>query len=356
MYWVNYLIKCIIRRLTYLFLNKKTIFFIIIVFLIILIFLNPLQSKAYTGDDTYTDKNATITLSYDTVINDLINRLSNTNSNTSSLLKKLKNASNSYYVYYGNDDGSSVLNVNNYWDTNKLNIAVFPKTNLQLSVSPVYETYLGIDVSCYGVKNITVYTFHGNSLDDITIKPDTVYMPGVLINYYSSDLVSFLNDSSKEQTNDVINAIDKQTQATENLTNTITSEDTQQSSDDLNNSFTDVTNSVEDRAEFVNIFDFFKNINNTFKSAFEGFSNKQPIIITLGIPYTDKQITLSSDIVYNAIHGTLFYTLLQVIYTTTIGFYLINSFFNIIAWLQSGEFLNGHFISHRNLILYILDK
>ena len=360
MYWINYIIKTIIRRILYIFLKPKYLFVIIILF-IILFFANQHGVFAvYEGNDEYTDKNNTIFNAYNVILNDFINRMSNSSdtSTVNEIKELLTNGQNSCYVYYGNDDGSSMINASTF-NTSKLYVAIYPKNaNYSSSTS---DNYQGIQTQIGSVTNVSsIYEFWDNDIQSLSGK--NVQLPVILFNYISSDLLLFLTDNSSSQNNQIVDAIENQTDATkevqnsvDNLQNTIVSEDTEKADTDMNTSYDTISKSTSEYdGEINNIVDFYKELNQAFKDVFDSIVEGEAIELNIGLPFVDKSITLKSDIVRNAIQGSVFYVFLQLCYTTMFGFYLINSFFNIINWLQSGEFLNGKFVNHKNIILKTL--
>ena len=356
MYWINYIIKTIIRRIVYILIKPKYLIVFLVIVLVFLLLANS-SFAVYQGDDTYTDKNNTIFNAYNIITNDFINRMQNStySDDVSNLKELLTNGQYSAYFYYGNINGTSMLG-SSVFNTKTLYIAVYEK-DADYS-SSMQTNYQGIDTNIGTVNNVyKIYSFINNNL--YYENGQSIQLPTILINYISSDLLLYLNDSSSSETSEIVGALENQTQATQdvqnsvdNLQNTIVSQDTNTASTDMNNTFTDISDSTSDYDNEVdNIVDFYKQLNQAFKDVFDSIVEGQAIELDLGLPFIDKSITLKSDIVRNAINGTVFYVFLQLCYTTLFAFYLINSFFNIINWLQSGEFLNGKFVSHKNLIL-----
>ena len=360
MYWINYIIKTIIRRLVYLLLKPKILITLGIALLFIIFLDYSRVFAVYEGNDDYTDKNNTIFNAYNIILNDFINRMSNSSdtSTVNEIKELLTNGQNSCYVYYGSDDGSSMINASTF-NTSRLYVAIYPK-NAEYSSSSS-DNYQGIQTQIGNLTNVsTIYEFWDNDIQSLSGK--NVQLPVILFNYISSDLLLYLTDNSSSQNNQIVDAIEDQTDATkevqnsvDNLQNTIVSEDTEKAATDMNTSYDTISNSTSEYdGEINNIVDFYKQLNQAFKDVFDSIVEGKAIELNFGLPFVNKSITFKSDLVRNAIQGSVFYVFLQLCYTTMFGFYLINSFFNIINWLQSGEFLNGKFVSHKNIILKTL--
>lgn len=135
---------------------KKNIVFFCVIFFLILLFLTTPLFAVYEGDDTYTDPNNTIKIAYDTIISDMILRLSVSESDTTNILTDLKSSSYNFYAYYGQNDGSSMIGAST-WKTDMLWIAFF--SNSSPSVSPSSGTYQGIDCIINQSSPSKVYYF-----------------------------------------------------------------------------------------------------------------------------------------------------------------------------------------------------
>lgn len=101
-YYFSYAIRCIIRRIIYFLTKPKYLLIIVTSIIIIFLLSNYTSVFGWEGDNTYTDKNATIISVYDSICSDLVNRMQN--SPDSLLDSYLKDGQYSYYLYYGAAD------------------------------------------------------------------------------------------------------------------------------------------------------------------------------------------------------------------------------------------------------------
>lgn len=292
MYWINYIIKIIIRRFVYLLIKPKVLITLGIALLLIIFLDYNGVFAVYEGNDDYTDKNNTIFSAYNLILNDFINRMSNSfdKSIVNEIKNLLTNGENSCYVYYGNDDGSSMINASTF-NTSKLYVAIYPKNSQYSSSSS--DNYQGLQTQIGSVTNVsTIYEFWDNDIQ--TLSGKNVQLPVILFNYISSDLLNFLNNSSEQETNNIVTAIEEQTQATQEQTNTIKEQTESITDTTFDETSVDVDTSSSDDVSYDAYSGFFTTIFNNFNSS---FSDDEVEIVSIPIPNTDETIDIPSDIV-----------------------------------------------------------
>ncbi len=339
--YIDYFIKCIIRQFTRLIFKPKIFISVLVILLVLFLWFCNSSLAVYQGDDTYTDPNNTIYLAYKTINSDLINRLSNTTSSTlSSVINNLKRSDRSYYIYYGEPNGSSLINSSTF-NTNDLFIAFYPSSSQ--SSGTTFDIYQGISCTIRLITNTTAI-FKINS-DGITqIDAQNFYIPSVLINYYDSSLVDFINNSSSKETSEIVSAIESQTQATEQQTTKI--EEQTQVQQDTQNFIKDesveegsmtISTSEFDTSDSADVDNFLSNFMNTVKSSFSGITSEDVVFINIPIPKTDQNIVLRSDILSSRLQGTSIYVIIQIFYVYLFGSYLCIYVYRIYSWLSTGQ-------------------
>lgn len=333
MYWINYIIKTIIRRLVYIFIKPKYIIIFLII-INILLFLANSSFAVYQGDDTYTDPNNTVKIAYDTINNDLINRMSNSTSNSNnSLQSELKTGLYDYYCYYGDRNGSSMIGSSTF-NTQILYILLYPK-NSETGTS-LQNNYQGITTNIRTITNGSyLYGYRGNNCSIYDI-PESVEIPTILISYWNSDLVSFLNNSSSEETSEIVGALENQTQATQEQTNTIKNQTEAMTNTTFDDTSVSIDTSSSDEVSYDAYSGFFTTIFNNFN---DSFSNDSVETISIPIPNSDETIDITSDIVSSHI-GSLA-SLINVFWYAIFGYYAFKFCNNLIVKIKDGSLLNG---------------
>lgn len=366
--YIEYFIKCIIRQFTRL-LFKPKILFIVVILILILLFLN---SSSFAAVQETEDQFLAGKAKYENIINDMIVRIDNSTSDGLDLLKnKLQDTSYGYYVYYGNNDGSSVLNINSTLLTTDLKIFLYKKSNSTLG-SSLFSNYYGysLAISSISTSDGYLFTFSGNILSYLDLKiyetSLTVNLPSSFYSYTSDSLSSYFTNSSGSS--DVVQSIENldntvkdqtvaiqdTTNSVNNLNDSINREDKDESSSDINETFSSVSSSTSDFDGDVNsIVDFIKSLHDVLLNAVNKVGD-EVLTVEIGLPFVDKKLTLRSDIIYNALYPSILYTLLQLSYVVAFGFYIIMTVYNIIDWVTSGEVIRGTRVQHRNLIVNTL--
>lgn len=342
--YIDYFIKCCIRRITRLIFKPKIFLTIVIILLITFFCFKSSVFAVYEGDDTYTDKNATLFASYDTIANDLVNRLANSTSSINVITQWLKNSNYNYYLYYGDITGSSMINSSTY-KTDILYIVIFSASSPELS-STAYDNYQGINTQIRLINNpYRMYYFEGNEPNSVDTY-NSVYAPTSLLTYKPENLVNYLNNTSSSDTQEIVESIDNTTTAVDNLNNTILSADEGKAETDLNDTYNSVTSTTSSQdSNASSLFDFFKQIYDVINNNIT--DGTDVITIQIGLPFVGgKSIELTSDILSNMISGTLLYNIIQVCYYSVFGMYVISTTWKIILWFQTGQFLNGSLKTH----------
>lgn len=339
MNYFNYAIKCVIRRIIYMLTKPK--YLIIILTSIVVIFLLSQYTTVfgYTGNDDYTDKNNTIMITYESVITDFINRYKNVpknNVNIDLLNSLLNNDSMSFYVYYGNIDGSSMTS-SNYFNTEDLHIIFYSKGNPSPSVS-TQERYFGMFTPMYNLTtSIEDYFYFTNGILYTSNKPSSVVIPGVLISYYSSSWYEFKNNDSSEQTNSIVGAINEQTNTINEQTQVI--QDTQDflTNDNIESSTMNINTDNMTVQDSNNIFGFLQSFLVNLRDFYNNISDDVQVI-EIPMPHNMDSIYLRSDIISSHIQGTFLYTFIQTLWYFVFGTYLLFYIKHLINFFSTGEF------------------
>lgn len=335
MNYFNYFIKCLIRNFARM-LFKPRNFLIVLILLILFLLVIYSPSKAFEGDNSYTDKNNTIKITYDSICSDFIQRLdlANSSMDKTNLINLLKDSNYSYYLYYGNSSGSDMIS-SSYYQPQYLRI-VFYNNNQKTVTGTVYENYQGMSTNISSVGNLGYYYFfNGNSLFSDNV-PSSVYIPYVIINYHSDVIVDYLTNSSEKQTNDIIGAINEQTntiqeQTTviEQQTEAITSTDFDEDSVDIDTSSADVDNSTESGL-FTTIFNAFNN----------SIQNDSVEYINIPLPNNSGSLSIPSNIVSSHLGGLSL--LINAFWLYVFGFYAFKFVNNLLIKIKDGTILDGY--------------
>lgn len=349
MYWFNYAIKCVIRKLIYMFMEPRNILILLIVGLVAFVVFFGGVAFGWEGNSNYTDVNNTITLQYDSINQDILNRLNYYNKDNNmyqEFISKLKNNNYSYYAYYGVSDGSSMIS-GSYYATQEIYIKFYDNEDKTLN-GTVYDTYQGMTCSIQYMSGgiVDTYVFNGNILTNIDSQ-SAFYIPTVLIAYKSPILYSLINDTSSADTQEIIEGLNSIDNSVNELTNTINAKDDNQAISDLNNAYSSMSSSTSGQdTNVTTIHNFYISLSDIITYSLTTTVSS----ITIPIPFTNKNLSFTSDIIYNIIKGTAIYTLLQLCYYTLFGLFIINQVWRILLWFQSGAFINGKFFKAENLL------
>lgn len=321
---------------------------------LILIGFSSFSWAVYTGDETYTDRNATIFSAYESINNDLINRIANASSQSvgiTTLLNRLKNPAYNFYIYYGDNNGSSLIN-GSTWKTDNLYIAFFSSSEPSTSVSQ-YNNYQGIDTDIRLVSNISLYQFNGNTLSPASA-PSSVYIPTILMTYKSATLIEFINNNSASQNQAITQALQEQTNTIQEQTATIEeqTQTIQQSTNTINDSLTSteydesgvsIDTSATDSIDTSSTYNLFSTIFTNFGNLINNNNWNNVETIRIGLPYVDESnyIELRSDIVSSKLQGTLIYTIIITAWYSAFGLYIFKFVTKLFNAIKSGNILSG---------------
>lgn len=179
MNYFNYAIKCVIRNIIYKLIKPRNLIIIIVSLIVIFLLSNYTSVFGWEGDNDCTDKNNTIAMNYESIVNDFINRFNNVNHNNvnyNNLVSMLNNGEMSFYLYYGDSNGTSMTGAN-YFVTSNLNIIFYVKSNPNPSIS-TYERYNGMFTNMYNLtSSIQDYYYFENGILYTSTKPSTVVVP-----------------------------------------------------------------------------------------------------------------------------------------------------------------------------------
>lgn len=333
--YIDYFIKCCIRRITRLLFNPKILLTILIILIITFFCFKSSVFAVYEGDNTYTDKNATLFSAYDTIANDLVNRLANSTSSTNVITQWLKNSNYNYYLYYGDKNGSSMINSSTY-KTDILYIVIFSASSPDLS-STTYDNYQGIDTQIRLINNpFRMYYFEGNEPNSIDTY-NSVYAPTSLLTYKNYGLVSYLNNSSAEETNKIVESIEEQTTAIE--TQTQVQQETQNFIKDetIEEGSMTVDTSSFDTSDSSSVDTFFTDTIDMVKNSFLSINDDDVVTIEIPLPKTTQKLVLRSDIVSRYVAGTTIGDIIQIFYIFLFGGYIVMFAYRIYCWCSTGE-------------------
>lgn len=342
-YYFSYAIRCVIRRIIYFLTKPKYLLIIATSIIVIFLLSNYTTVFGWEGDNTYTDKNNTIAMNYESIVNDFIirfNNVSHSNVNYNSLVSMLNNSELSFYLYYGDSNGSSMTGAN-YFVTSNLNIIFYNKSNPNPSIS-TSERYNGMFTNMYNLTDsIQDYYFFENGILYTSSKPSTVVVPGVLISYISPSWVNYYNNDSQEQTNDIVGAINEQTNSINEQTNTIQEQTTiiQETQDFISDDTIQESNMTVDSSYSVDnagIDNFFTTFLNVIYNTFNNIGSED-VTIQIPLPHGLEPITLHSNIISKYIVNTPIYIIIQTFWTFIFGSYLVMFIKRIIEWLSSGK-------------------
>lgn len=340
MNYINYFIKCCIRNFTRL-LFKPKFFFTILIILVLSFFLFKIDSHAtFTGDDTYTDANNILFLQYDSIVNDFIVRFLNGSQSEISkqvILSRLKSGEYSVYIYYGSQDGLSMINAQPY-NTSNMYVALFDKNSINLTPS-IYENYCGLTtpISEMTFTGAIYKNVDGTSFSNLGNGTYSVTIPSQLIGYTAESLKNMVTNSSQSETAEITGTIEDESEkiqnsiasSTQTVTNTLTDSTVSEESMTVNTEGL----SAEDEQDIDGFFTrFLERIHNVFINI-----NDTVETIEIGLPFVNKSIILSSDMISKHIQGTTLYTLIQAVWWFVIGGYIIIFCKRMLDWLSTGK-------------------
>lgn len=321
MYYFDYFIKYLIRRLTRIVFKPRNILIIVIILLISAF----LTSSCFAADNLFSF--------YDNCANDLVNRLSNFQ-NTDEFYKYLTNGEYNYLIYYDNLTASKM--VDNNYNTTILFVAFLPTTFN--SSGTVLDGWAGFAVSGDAInyynsvnnnnKDLVVFSFNTGLGEVQKLSTSVLYYPSNLLSYKPSIITTYLQDYRNTQ--QITSSI---TESTDKIDNTISSTDYDDSVVNIDTSSADI-----DDSSSINLFTtIFTNFSNLLNS-----SNWQTVeTIDIPVPNTDKYIQIRSDILSDIIGGTFIETLINTAWYSIFGLYAFKFSTKIFQAIKSGDILTG---------------
>lgn len=343
MNFFNYAIKCVIRNLIYKLMKPRNLIILLVSVVIIFILSSYTSVFGYEGNNDYTDKNQTIIVTYESIMNDFLTRLDHidkNNVNYSSLMASLNQSNWNFYVYYGDKNGRDMTG-GNYMITSQLNIVFYDKNNPGPSISALDDMYFGMKTSMYNLSSsIQDYYVFDTDVLYYESTPTTCVIPGVLISYTSTNYTNFVNNHSSSETSTIVGAINQQTNSINDQTNTIQEQTQviQETQDFITDDSVDNSQMTVDNSYSVNdggVLSFFTNFLNTVKSIFTDIDTSVDVIV-IPLP-NDNQITLYSNLLSKYIINTPIYSLIQAFWWFVFGRYIITFIKRMIDWLSTGE-------------------
>lgn len=319
MRYIDYLIKCIIRRFVRLIFKPKILVSILFILLILVL---SLYNKSYCAEGDIYDV-------YNSINNDLVNRLDKVSSSNSSFYNYFNNLDYSFLVYYGSIDGSSMF-TNNY-DSSSLKVCFYPSnysfSNLENSTKWGGASCSQSRTQSSNTISFTVFAF---DVDGTYVQYGTtsLFLPSQLVNYRSSVVNDYLRE--KKNVQEITNSI---TEGTDKIDNSITSTDYDESVVNIDTSSADIDDSSSIQL-FTTIFTNFKNLLDN--------SNWQTVeTIDIPIPHSQEKLQLKSDILSNIVGNTFIATLINVAWYSVFGLYVFKFTTKIFQAVKSGDILSG---------------
>lgn len=317
--------------------NLQRIVIIAILFLILAFCFGKLGAFAYDGldgDDTYTDPNSSIYMTYDSYLNDLAVRIMASNSgDCEDLIDRLCGyKAYSFICFYGtnNNDYSN--------DFQHLRVVLFPSST-QFSTTTAYTQWHQMD--CEFVYNLNtsviIYDFN-NTTCTKSVTSGTFYFPYMLINRYNSNLIEVLANKTNTDTNSIVGAINNQTAAINNQTDKIEEQTQAITSTDFDENEVDVDTSAVDDVDNSTYTGLFSTIFTSFNNA---ISSDRVEYIRVPIPHSVDNILVPSNIVSSKIPST-FLVFIQGFWMYVFGFYAFKFANNLIIKIKDGSILEGY--------------
>lgn len=319
MRYIDYFIKCIIRRIVRIIFKPKILITILFILLILTL---SLYHNSYAAEGNIYDV-------YNSINNDLVNRLDKVSSSNTSFYNYFNNLDYSFLVYYGAIDGNSMFTTS--YNSSTLNVAFYPSDFSFLNMEN--KTVWG-GASCSQsrtpVSNTVSFNVFSFDVDGTYIQygTATLYLPTELVNYRSSVVSEYLRE--KKNVQEITNSI---TEGTDKIDNSITSTDYDDSVVNIDTSSADIDDTSSTQL-FTAIFTNFKNLLDN--------SNWQTVeTIDIPIPHSQEKLQLKSDILSNIVGNTFIATLINVAWYSVFGLYAFKFATKIFQSIKSGDILNG---------------
>lgn len=319
MRYIDYFIKCIIRRIVRMIFKPKI--FIAILFILLILTLS-LYSNSYAAEnDIFTV--------YNSINQDLINRLEQGNTGKG-FYNYLNNVDYNFLVYYGSPVGSDMYKSS--YDTSDINVAFYPSNSSLNNTETTQSAWGGatqaIAKLATNVSKVVVFVFHKNG-DYFETGVSDLYIPPSLFNYRSPVISEWLRD--KKNVQEITNSI---TEGTDKIDNTINSTDYDENVVNIDTSSASNIDDSSSTQLFTTIFNNFSNL--LSNSSWETVET-----IDIPVPHTDKNLQITSDILSKIVGTSFIATLINVAWYSVFGLYAFKFANNIFHAIKSGDILNG---------------
>lgn len=328
MFYLGRLISAFFNQLfRWLFWNKtgQKVLFTIVIFAIAVCFIKLGEVSAV---EEVSDINYEVRSYYDGVVSNAILFIEN---NWDSLSDNQKsyflNNQFMYYFYYGSADGSSY---NNAVPTSNatIYIARLSRSNNLTNWTITSNDYMGVTgYTMYEVSGVNRASMTYSNFTSFT-NNNTVYIPLFVKTYTPQiwlDYVLAKNNNDIETITAILQDIE------EDLSN-ITPDQESEDSVIVDSSATDSVDTSEIDSVFSSAFTSFAN-----KFTYYDLSDADQWVITIN----GTRIVLRSDILYNMIHNTWFYPMLQLLWYYIFGHYAFVWLTNLIHKIKDGSILDG---------------
>lgn len=363
--YFNYFFKSLIRRLTYLLLNKKSLklIFAFLIGFFVCFFLseNGVLATSDITDSTYYDGYQANISDLEALQNDFITRLNgvdDSNLAKQDLLERLRYGKYSLLCYYGAIQGTSYINAQ---PTTKDTVSLVLMESDSISAYSAQAQNWGTNGNIYCWRCISSaitfqYEFSGGEFVSRSINANSVvcWYPTYLINYRSQNLTNYvLNYYNNKSSND--NLIEQITGVVNNQTNTLKDEistSTQQQTNTIVDTLTDSTadtgvlNTIDSSASSnITKDNNYQSTENLFTQIFTiiGDSIKDDSTVesvSFPLPYVNKDITLKSDILSKNLPDW-FILLVNTFWLTLFGWNIIMIVRRIVEYFATGQVLSN---------------
>lgn len=379
--YFNYFVKTIIRRLTYLLINKKSlklIFACLVGFILCMfLFQNGVFATSDITDSTYYDGYQANISDLEALQNDFITRLNgvdDSNSTKQDLLERLRYGKYTLLCYYGAIQGTSYINAQ---PTTRDVVSFVLMESDSISAYSAQSQNWGTNGNIYCWRCVSSeptfqYQFEGGTLRQAYITENSVvcWYPTYLINYRCENLTNFvLNYYDNKQAND--NLIEEITGVVNNQTDTLTNEintSTQQQTNTIIDTLTDSTadtgvlNTIDSSASSnITADNNYQSSENLFLRIFEMLGdaikeNSTVETVSFTLPYVDTDVSLRSDILSSNLPGW-FILFVNTFWVCLFGWNIVLMVRRIVEYFATGQVLSNEGLhKFRDLLDYYTNQ
>ena len=350
MRYVSYLIKCVIRRLVYIFIKPKYIL-IFLVSLVVIYFLSSQGVFAATtipGNYTYQDTVNTIHSYYESTLDDILNRLSGmTETQYNNLRNRINSGKYGVWAFYTASNTSAnvsgVMRWDNSLNTQFVTLILYELDNVSSSANLDDPAYFN-QFTQSRIYTLTgyIYSFNGSKVTLSDFENGRFAIPASLFGYVYHNFYSYFRDNSQENADNIVSAIEEQTNSindsiqssTDEINNSLTSTDYDENTVNIDTSSTDDVSDSETTGLFTTIF-------NNFSDLLDSSSWDEVEVIEIGLPYVDNKIQIRSDILSSLVSSGLLGNLITIAWYSVFGLYVFKFVNNLIHSIKSGDILGG---------------